>query len=158
MCASAFCLVAGYLLDTNPSLAAQAGPDLVPNSIIQLGFAFLRPIDQTELVNMQLSQLAADLVTVQPSHVDTYTLVNSQSISESFTKTLTTTYTYANSWTSTSSLQNTFSTQVKSHPIPRASSYNHNVLIGKALKNPCAYRSSQIVEEAMQPLSMQRLL
>lgn len=102
----------GYLLDNDFPLAAQAGSELLPNSIIQLGFAFLRPIIQTQLIDMQLSQLAADLVTVQPSHVDTYTLVNGLSIAESFTETRTTTYMYTNSWTSTSTLQNTFSTQV----------------------------------------------
>lgn len=93
-------------------MAAYARSELLPNSIIQLGFAFLRPIIQTQLTDMQLSQLAPDLVTVQPSHVDTYTLVNGLSIAESFTETRTTTYTHTNSWTSTSTLQNTFSTQV----------------------------------------------
>ena len=61
---------------------------------------------------MQLSQLAADLVTVQPNHVDTYNLVNPLDITSSYTEAKMASYTYTNTWTSTSSLQNTFSTQV----------------------------------------------
>ena len=118
-------------MDTTLPLAAiPYSLALFPSSIIRLGFAFLRPVVQTQLVDMQMSQLAADLVTVQPSHVDTYSLVNGLSIAESFTETRTTTYTYTNSWTSTSSLQNTFSTQV-CHPFACASSDQHNVLAGK---------------------------
>lgn len=110
-----FCGIYGYLVDTNMTATGVqqcVGDALYPtNGIYQLGFAFLKPIVQSALTNMMLDSLALDQVATTPETIYPYSLANGGSTQESFSVTKGTSVSYTNSWSSTSTLSNTFSTQ-----------------------------------------------
>lgn len=103
------CGVYGYYMDTSYPGYSSDWEDV----IIALGFAFLKPVIASDVLNMTFPDLAHSGVQEEPQAQATLQLDNSLSdISNTVTTEQEITKESTTQWSSTSSLQNTFSTQV----------------------------------------------
>ena len=110
------CGIYGFLTDKNYSAQVQAStePILVPtNSIVQLGFAFLKQVQSSSVSNMTFPSLGIQSVQATPQYSLPGSNVNNLNVSETITVSQMTSHQFTKTWTTSAQVQNTFSTAVR---------------------------------------------